>query len=138
MTSAVVSSSEEAKIFIALRKGDFDFINKTGKSFSVYWFIDCRIVHKSNSFELNYNFKKPPNSYTIEALAVVSYNSSAVTIHTQSKIKSNTSTKIKGDSNKKMALSSDIEMPYVCNSTKKAKHNVTYGYFYRKIVIKGK
>ncbi|XP_032669375.1 uncharacterized protein LOC116843236 isoform X2 [Odontomachus brunneus] len=68
-----VSSVNETKLMIDMRKGDYDFIMKKATSISTYWFIDCKYYGLTNDFTFAYNFTKPDTVHEIGALTVVSY-----------------------------------------------------------------
>lgn len=69
-----VSSASEAKMMIALRKGDLDFLTQKATAISTYWFIDCKYYGQTNDLSFVYNFTNPNVLHTVEALVVASYD----------------------------------------------------------------
>ncbi|XP_014472594.1 PREDICTED: uncharacterized protein LOC106743348 [Dinoponera quadriceps] len=68
-----VSSVNETKLMIDMRKGDYDFITKNATSISTYWFVDCKYYGQTNDFAFVYNFTGPDTTHEVGALVVASY-----------------------------------------------------------------
>ncbi|XP_050464993.1 uncharacterized protein LOC126858579 [Cataglyphis hispanica] len=74
-----ISSLNETKVMIDIRKGDHDFIMQNATTISTYWFIDCQYYGQTNDFAFAYNFTTPGMTHEIGALVIVSYNSPTTT-----------------------------------------------------------
>lgn len=172
-----VSSINEAKLTIDMRKGDYDFIIQKATTISTYWFIDCMYYGQTNDFAFVYNFTSPGVTHEIGALLIASYdlpttttmstptttavvptnvttvapnattaNSNrtlvvAVTLpitvtSTKPSIKSTT---IAPPIDASTIVTTNMSLPYICSNTSLVPPdpNKTYGYFYKKIHIRG-
>lgn len=69
-----ISSTNETKLMIDIRKGDYDFITQKATAISTYWFIDCKFYGQTNDFAFVYNFTSPGITHEIEALVIASYD----------------------------------------------------------------
>ncbi|KYN43886.1 hypothetical protein ALC56_01621 [Trachymyrmex septentrionalis] len=69
-----ISSTNETKLTIDLRKGDYDFIIQKATAILTYWFIDCKYYGQTNDFAFVYNFTSPDITYEVGALMIVSYD----------------------------------------------------------------
>lgn len=74
-----ISSLNETKVMIDIRKGDHEFIMQNATTISTYWFIDCQYYGQTNDFAFAYNFTTPGMTHEIGALVIVSYNSPTTT-----------------------------------------------------------
>lgn len=170
-----ISSTNETKLTIDMRKGDYDFITQKATAISTYWFIDCKYFGQTNDFAFVYNFTSPGLTHKIEAVVIASYDPPTtttmltpttttapvnVTTVTPSNVTTNsnethvtvtlpttvTSTKptIKPTTT---ALPIDtgtinvvnMSFPYICSNTSfiPPDPNKTYGYFNKKIHVRG-
>ncbi|XP_011172773.2 uncharacterized protein LOC105205181 [Solenopsis invicta] len=87
-----ISSTNETKLMIDMRKGDYDFITHNASVLSTYWFIDCKYYGQTNDFTFAYNFTSPGVTHEIGALVIVSYDLPTTTIPTTTTIAPNVST----------------------------------------------
>ncbi|EGI68417.1 hypothetical protein G5I_02930, partial [Acromyrmex echinatior] len=69
-----ISSTNETKLMIDLRKGDYDFIMQKATTILTYWFIDCKYYGQTNDFAFVYNFTSPGITYEVGALVIASYD----------------------------------------------------------------
>ncbi|KYQ56453.1 hypothetical protein ALC60_04530 [Trachymyrmex zeteki] len=69
-----ISSTNETKLTIDLRKGDYDFITQKATAILTYWFIDCKYYGQTNDFTFIYNFTSPGITYEVGALVIASYD----------------------------------------------------------------
>ncbi|XP_071560811.1 uncharacterized protein [Temnothorax nylanderi] len=74
ITGEYVSSTNETKLMIGMRKGDYDFITQEATAISTYWFIDCKYYGQTNDFAFVYNFTSPGVTHEIGALVIASYD----------------------------------------------------------------
>ncbi|KAL6262341.1 hypothetical protein P5V15_007432 [Pogonomyrmex californicus] len=74
-----VSSTNETKLMISMRKGDYNFITQKATVISTYWFIDCKYYGQTNDFTFVYNFTSPGMIHEIGALVIASYDSPTTT-----------------------------------------------------------
>ncbi|CAL1687058.1 unnamed protein product [Lasius platythorax] len=74
-----ISSVNETKLMIDIRKGDYDFIIQKATAISTYWFIDCKYYGQTNDFVFAYNFTSPGMTHEIGALVIASYNPQTTT-----------------------------------------------------------
>lgn len=69
-----ISSTNETKLMIDIRKGDYDFITQKATAISTYWFIDCKYYGQTNDFAFVYNFTSSGVTHDIGALVIASYD----------------------------------------------------------------
>lgn len=74
-----ISSTNETKLIIDMREGDYDFITQKATAILTYWFLDCKYYGQTNDFAFIYNFTSPGVMYEIGALVIVSYSPSMTT-----------------------------------------------------------
>ncbi|XP_018367132.1 PREDICTED: uncharacterized protein LOC108763766 isoform X2 [Trachymyrmex cornetzi] len=74
-----ISSINETKLTIDLRKGDYNFIMQKATAILTYWFIDCKYYGQTNNFAFVYNFTSPGVTYEVGALVIASYDPSTTT-----------------------------------------------------------
>lgn len=160
-----ISSAEITNLSVDLRKGDYNYINKTATSISTYWFVDCKFYNKTDDFKANYNFTVPNTFHIIEALVVASFDQSSTTasinkstapsfvpinvtaiplnittISTMSTSSTTTSithvTPSSNTPNKTLPILGNATFPFVCESLIEPDLNKMYGYFQREIKIR--
>lgn len=175
-----ISSVNETKLMIDIRKGDYNFILQKATAISTYWFIDCKYYGQTNDFVFAYNFTSPGMTHEIGALVIASYNPQTTTtvlppttttapinVTTVSPNAITTSpngtritvpltttmlptTVASADPSIKPATAAppiavstidaaNIYLPYICSNTSliPPDPNKTYGYFYKKIHVRG-
>lgn len=69
-----ISSINDTKLIVDIRKGDYDFLIQKAMTISIYWFIDCQYYGQTNGFTFVYNFTNPDTTHEIEALIIASDN----------------------------------------------------------------
>ncbi|KAL0130602.1 hypothetical protein PUN28_002323 [Cardiocondyla obscurior] len=69
-----ISSTNETKLTVDMRKGDYDFITQKATAISIYWFIDCKYYGQTNDFAFAYNFTSPGVTHEIGTLVIASYD----------------------------------------------------------------
>ncbi|XP_011865339.1 PREDICTED: uncharacterized protein LOC105560657 [Vollenhovia emeryi] len=74
ITGEYISSTNETKLMIDLRQGDYDFVTEKATAISTYWFIDCKFYGQTNDFAFAYNFTSPGVTYELGALVIASYD----------------------------------------------------------------
>uniref|UniRef100_A0A0C9QXJ7 TMEM130 protein n=1 Tax=Fopius arisanus TaxID=64838 RepID=A0A0C9QXJ7_9HYME len=157
LTDSYVSSAAESKIKIDMRKNDEDYIIKNATSISTYWFVDCKYYGQTNNFTFGFNFTRPDETKSIEALVIASHEppttvpptTTSTTPIPPSNIttaKPTTTTTSKPTSTLKPSwqnyssidLGKNISLPYVCfnSSSVLADPKKTYGYFHRDIYVR--
>lgn len=171
-----ISSTNESKLMIDMRKGDYDFITQKATAVSTYWFIDCKYYGQTNDFAFIYNFTSPGVTHEIEALVIASYDppttttmltptTTAIPVNVTTVVPNNVTTNsnethvttvtlpITVTSAKSSikptttALPIDAStmnsvntlFPYICSNTSfiPPDPNKTYGYFNKKIHVRG-
>lgn len=76
-----ISSTNETKLMIDIRKGDYDFII-AHMTISAFWFINCQYYGQTNDLVFAYNFTSPGTTYEIGALVIASHNPPTTTTTT--------------------------------------------------------
>lgn len=171
-----ISSTNETKLMIDMRKGDYDFITQKATAISTYWFVDCKYYGQTNDFAFVYNFTSPGVTHDIGALVIASYdpqttatmlpptttaasvnvttvvssatmansNVTRVTIVTLPVIVTSAKPSIKPTTtalpiDTSMIDAANISLPYICSNTSliPPDPNKTYGYFYKKVHVRG-
>ncbi|XP_058791521.1 uncharacterized protein LOC131664447 [Phymastichus coffea] len=79
MEGKFISTSNETHLSVDLRQGDYDYITSTATSILTYWFIDCKPFNYTTDMKFNYNFTKPSEFHTIQALVIASYDQPVTT-----------------------------------------------------------
>ncbi|KAH0951978.1 hypothetical protein HN011_005159 [Eciton burchellii] len=74
ITGDYISSVNETKLMVNVRKNDRDFIMQKATAISTYWFIDCKYYGQTNDFVFIYNFTRPNVTHEIGALVIASYD----------------------------------------------------------------
>ncbi|XP_011331991.1 uncharacterized protein LOC105276228 isoform X2 [Ooceraea biroi] len=69
-----ISSINETKLMVDIRKDDYEFIMQKATAISTYWFIDCKYYGQTNNFAFVYNFTSPNVTHEIGALVIASYD----------------------------------------------------------------